>query len=187
MNFFKLKFKNKKTLINTFAISVFVFGVVFGSFYYFYGTKDIIGLFSKLFFVKNEGITNDYNFYILSTSIYILVALLLSTSFLGSLFNSFIIFTKAMHIIIASIYMFSNVQIHIIDIFICYLPQLLIELILVYVISIITLKLSINSFMISFTVNDTYNFKKIINYVLDYLIIILIILSVSMLFRVYLI
>lgn len=187
MNFFKLRFKDKKTLVTTFALTMFLTGAAFGSIYYFYGTEDMISFFSKLFFVKNKDYPNDYNFYILSTSIYILLALLLSTSFLGAIFNSFIIFTKAMHIVVASIYMFSKIQISITDVFICYLPQLVIELLLIYVISIITLKLSINSFMISFTVNDTYNFKKIINYVLDYLIIILIILSISMIFRVYLI
>lgn len=187
MSFFKLRFKDKRSLITTFAIAMFIFGTIFGSIYYFYGTESMITMFSKLFFTKKEGFTNDYNFYIITTSSYILIALLVSTSFLGAIFNSFIIFTKAMHIAVSTLYLFCKIQISIGDMFLCYLPQLLIEIILLYVISIITLKLSINTFMISFTVNDTFNSKKIINYILDYLIVILIILSISMLFRVYLI
>lgn len=187
MSFLKLKFKDKRALITTFAISMFLFGIVFGCIYYYYGTEPMITFFSKLFFSKKEGVTNDYNFYIITTSLYILIALLLSTSFLGTLFNSFIVFSKGMHIAIATLFLFNKVQISVGDVFVCYIPQLIIEVVLIYVISIITLKLSINSFMISFTVNDTFNTKRIINYVLDYLIIILIILSVSMLFRVYLI
>lgn len=187
MSFFKAKFRSKKALIHIFAFSLFIFGVIFGSIYYFYGWSSIIETLEKLFFYSREGHINDYNFYILITSIYILSSLFVSTSFLGMIFNSFVIFTKSMQISIATIYLFGEVQISAAEIFTCYLPQLIIEVILIYVISIITLKLSMNSFMVSFIVEDNFNSKKIINYILDYLIIIMIILTVSMLFRVYLI
>lgn len=187
MSFFNSKLKSKKMLINVFAISLFLFGFIFGCVYYFYGTDSIIDALSKLFFVKQENYTNDYNFYIAFTSIYIVLALFISTSFLGSILNSFIIFTKAIHIAVSTLYVFCVVKIPVVDIFLCYLPQLLIELVLIYVISIISLKLSINSFTVAFIVNDNFNTKKILNYVLDYVIVILIILTISMLFRVYLI
>lgn len=187
MSFFNTKFKSKKVLINVFAMSLFIFGFIFGCVYYFYGTEIILDPLSKLFFVNKEGFTNDYNFYIAMTSLYIILALFISTSFLGAIFNSFIIFTKAMHIAVSSMYIFCQVQIPAVNIFTCYLPQLLIELALIYVISIISLKLSMNSFMVSFIVSDNFNSRKIINYILDYLIVILIILTISMLFRVYLI
>lgn len=187
MGFFKAKFKGKKAVIHIFAVSLFIFGVIFGSIYYFYGWPSIIDVLGKLFFVNREGVPNDYSLYILTTSIYILGSLFVSTSFLGVFFNSFIIFTKSMQISIATIYLFGEMQLSAAEIFTCYVPQLLIEVILIYVISIITLKLSMNSFMVSFIVQDNFNSKKIINYILDYLIIIMIILTASMLFRVYLI
>jgi hypothetical protein len=185
MSFFKARFKGKKGIIHIFAITIFICGIIFGCFYYFYGYSAIIDILEKLFFYRRKGYTNDYNLYILITSIYILGSLFVSTSFLGILFNSFIIFTKSMQISIATIYLFSKVHLTVIEIFTCYIPQVLIEIVLLYMISIITLKLSMNSFMISFIIEDTFNSKKIINYILDYLIIIMIILTVSMLFKVY--
>lgn len=187
MSFFKAKFRSKKALIHIFAGSLFVCGVIFGSFYYFYGWPSIVTSMEKIFFVNREGHVNDYNLYILITSIYILGSLLVSTSFLGVLLNSFFIFTKSMQISFGTIYLFGEMQISAAEIFTCYLPQLFIEIVLIYVISIITLKLSMNSFMVSFIVKDNFNGKRVINYILDYLIIIMIILTVSMLFKVYLI
>ncbi|MFV0395310.1 MAG: hypothetical protein ACK5LC_13100 [Coprobacillaceae bacterium] len=174
-------------MIHIFAASLFGFGIIFGSIYYFYGWSSIVETLRKLFFISREAHVNDYNLYILITSIYILGSLFVSTSFLGIIFNSFIIFTKSMQISIATIYLFGEMQLSAAEIFTCYLPQMIIEVILIYVISIITLKLSLNSFMVSFVVQDNFNSKKIINYILDYLIIIMVILTVSMLFRVYLI
>lgn len=187
MGFFNRKFKGKRALTNIFAISLFIFGFIFGCIYYFYGDKDIIGMFGKLFFVNKEGYSNDYDFYILVTSIYIAVSLFVSTSFVGTLFDSFIIFTKGMHISIGTIFLFNDIHISVSDAFLSYFPQLLLEVVIIYVISIITLRLSINSFRVSFIINDNFNTKKIINYILDYLIIILILLTLTMLFRVYLI
>lgn len=69
--------------------------------------------------------------------------------------------------------------------FLGYIPQMLIELILVYVISIISLRLSLNCLTISFITREVFNSRKIINYILDYVIIILIIVTISMAFKVY--
>ena len=70
-------------------------------------------------------------------------------------------------------------------IFLGYIPQLFIELLLTYVISIISLRLSLNCFTITFITREVFNSRKIINYILDYVIVILIIVTLSMAFKVY--
>ncbi|EEO34106.2 hypothetical protein MBAG_03058 [Coprobacillus sp. D7] len=69
--------------------------------------------------------------------------------------------------------------------FLGFFPQLIIELALTYIISIISIRLSINCFTISFLTTEVFNSRKIINYILDYVIIILIIVTLSMAFKVY--
>ena len=69
--------------------------------------------------------------------------------------------------------------------FFIFFPQLILELALLYVISIIAIRLSLNCFTISFLTTEVFNSRKIINYILDYIIIILIIVSLSMAFKVY--
>ena len=69
--------------------------------------------------------------------------------------------------------------------FFSFFPQLILELALLYVISIIAIRLSLNCFTISFLTTEVFNSRKIINYILDYIIIILIIVSLSMAFKVY--
>ena len=185
MGFLKQRFHSRRALIHIFAISMFICGLIFGAIYYFYGLPSIIDMGNTVFFYNLEGHTNDYNLYIIMTSVYIIASLLVSTSFIGCFLNSFIIFTKSMQISIGTIYLFAHVHIQAAEIFTCYVPQLLIEIVLMYIISIITLKLSLNSFMVAFVIRDNFNSKKIINYILDYIMIILILLTASMLFRVY--
>lgn len=187
MSFFQRTINDKKNFIHLFVFILFLCGFLFGFIYYDKGSKLIVSAMSELFFISKKGHTNDYNYYIFIISLYIVVSILCSTSYLGIVFVSFIIFSRGMHILIGSIHLLSVVQIPIMSIVTVYLPQLIIELLITYVISIISIKLSINSFMIAFVLHDNYHIKKVLNYVLDYLIVILILLTVSMLFRVYLI
>ena len=149
-------FRNEKVLINIFSAILFVFGILFGIIYYFYGNEALLNLCKYIFFFKDNEATNNYNLYITITSFYIFLSLIISTSFLGTIFNSLGFF-----------------------------PQLIIELALTYIISIISIRLSINCFTISFLTTEVFNSRKIINYILDYVIIILIIVTLSMAFKVY--
>ena len=54
-----------------------------------------------------------------------------------------------------------------------------------FFISLIFLRLSLNTFTTSFVTKEVFNSRKIINYILDYLIVILIIVTISMAFKVY--
>ena len=166
-------FRNEKVLINIFSAILFVFGILFGIIYYFYGNEALLNLCKYIFFFKDNEATNNYNLYITITSFYIFLSLIISTSFLGTIFNSFVIFTKGMQLSIASM------------LFLGFFPQLIIELALTYIISIISIRLSINCFTISFLTTEVFNSRKIINYILDYVIIILIIVTLSMAFKVY--
>ena len=150
-------FRNEKVLINIFSAILFVFGILFGIIYYFYGNEALLNLCKYIFFFKDNEATNNYNLYITITSFYIFLSLIISTSFLGTIFNSFVIFTKGMQLSIASIFYFT----------------------------IISIRLSINCFTISFLTTEVFNSRKIINYILDYVIIILIIVTLSMAFKVY--
>lgn len=187
MSFLYRKINDKKNFIHLFILILFGCGFLFGFVYYDKGNQAIIDIMSKLFFVTKEGYTNDYYFYIYLTFFYIIVSILCSTSYLGIIFVSFIIFTKGMHLLIGSFYLLAVVQIPMMSIVTVFLPQLLIELLLVYVISVISIKLSINSFMISFVIHDNFHIKKVLNYILDYLIVILLLLILSMVIRIYLI
>ena len=87
-----------------------------------------------------------------------------------------------MQLSIASIFYFTLNTFDASMLFLGFFPQLIIELALTYIISII---LSINCFTISFLTTEVFNSRKIINYILDYVIIILIIVTLSMAFKVY--
>ena len=100
------------------------------------------------------------------TGIYIFLSLFISTSFLGMFFNSFIIFTKGMQFTIATIFYFTLNDFSISMFFLGYIPQLFIELLLTYIISIISLRLSLNCFTITFITREVFNSRKIINYIL---------------------
>lgn len=178
-------FRNEKVLINIFATILFVAGILFGIIYYFYGNEVFLESCKSVFFFKDNEVTNNYNLYITIIGFYIFLSLMISTSFLGTLFNSFVIFTKGMQLSIASIFYFTLNTFDASMLFLGFLPQLFLELILTYVISIISLRLSINCFTISFLTTEVFNSRKIINYILDYVIIILIIVTVSMAFKVY--
>ena len=100
-------FRNEKVLINIFSAILFVFGILFGIIYYFYGNEALLNLCKYIFFFKDNEATNNYNLYITITSFYIFLSLIISTSFLGTIFNSFVIFTKGMQLSIASIFYFT--------------------------------------------------------------------------------
>ncbi|WP_027088982.1 hypothetical protein [Thomasclavelia saccharogumia] len=178
-------FKNEKVLINLFSVVLLSCGIIFGIIYYFYGSENLIDFCKYLFFYKDNEVTNNYNIYMTITGIYIFLSLFISTSFLGMFFNSFIIFTKGMQFTIATIFYFTLNDFSISMFFLGYIPQLFIELLLTYVISIISLRLSLNCFTITFITREVFNSRKIINYILDYVIVILIIVTLSMAFKVY--
>ena len=173
-------FRNEKVLINIFSAILFVFGILFGIIYYFYGNEALLNLCKYIFFFKDNEATNNYNLYITITSFYIFLSLIISTSFLGTIFNSFVIFTKGMQLSIASIFYFTLNTFDASMLFLGFFPQLIIELALTYIISIISIR-----FTISFLTTEVFNSRKIINYILDYVIIILIIVTLSMAFKVY--
>lgn len=178
-------YKNEKLLINIFYLVLISCGIIFGIVYYFYGNENLINYCKYILFYKDNEITNNYNLYMAITGIYIFLSLLISTSFLGIFFNSFIIFTKGMQFILATISYFSLNELSAGMFFLAYIPQIFIELILAYVISIISLRLSLNCLTITFITREVFNSRKIINYILDYIILILIIVTISMAFKVY--
>lgn len=180
-------YRNEKLLINIFTTILFVCGILFGILFYFYGNPKIIDIAQYLFFGHDNQATNNYNLYLTITGLYIFLSLVISTSFLGIILNSFVIFTKGMQITIATIFYFTLNDFNSSMLFLGYFPQLFLELILIYIISIISIRLSLNCFTISFLTTEVFNSRKIINYILDYIIIILIIVSLSMAFKVYLV
>ena len=93
-------FKNEKVLINLFSVVLLSCGIIFGTIYYFYGSENLIDFCKYLFFYKDNEVTNNYNIYMTITGIYIFLSLFISTSFLGMFFNSFIIFTKRLHLLL---------------------------------------------------------------------------------------
>ncbi|MFQ6791793.1 hypothetical protein [Thomasclavelia sp.] len=178
-------FRNEKLIINLFFSILFIIGLLFGILFYFYGNLQLVEINKYLFFFKDNETTNNYNLYLIITSLYIFLSLIISTSFLGTLLNSFVIFSKGMQISIATIFYFTLNKFDASMLFLGYFPQLFLEIVLIYVISIISLKLSLNCFTISFLTPEVFNSRKIINYILDYIIIVLIIISLSMAFKVY--
>ncbi len=48
-------FRNEKVLINIFSAILFVFGILFGIIYYFYGNEALLNLCKYIFFFKDNG------------------------------------------------------------------------------------------------------------------------------------
>ena len=68
-------FRNEKVLINIFSAILFVFGILFGIIYYFYGNEALLNLCKYIFFFKDNEATNNYNLYITITSFYIFLSI----------------------------------------------------------------------------------------------------------------
>ncbi len=185
MRFFSIKVNDKKFKITIFVSFTFVFGIIFGCFHYFHGSDELINSLSQLFFITKEGHTNSIGYYLLVTGIYIGGSIICSTSYLGMILNSFIVFFRGLHISYALLFLFINVGVNAETFILCLVPQIVIETIFTIFLTVICLKLSINTFMISFVVKDIFKGSRIIHYVLDYLIVILTIFSISMIFRIY--
>ena len=47
-------FRNEKVLINIFSAILFVFGILFGIIYYFYGNEALLNLCKYIFFFKDN-------------------------------------------------------------------------------------------------------------------------------------
>lgn len=187
MRFFSIKMNDKGNYLALYCSILLISGICFGSYLYTISNDWLIHICSKLFFINIPECSNDFNFYIISTSLYIVVSLVCSTSFIGIIMNGFFIFTKGIQIIISLIFIFFTYDITLMLFIFIIIPQLLIELLFVLMITMICSKLSLNTFMVSFVVSDNFKPSKIIHYLLDYTIVILVLMCLSMAFRVYLI
>lgn len=187
MRFFTIKMNDQRKYILLYCSILFFSSILFGSYLYF-NTSDWLHIYAtKLFFINGIDYTDYYDLYIISTSLFIVLSIICSTSFIGVFMNGFIIYTKGIQIIFSLLYVFLTFDISFSIFILQILPQLVLEILLIYVIAIICSKLSINTFLITFILKDNFKKSKIINYLLDYIILILILLFFSMSFRVYII
>lgn len=187
MRFFSIKMGDKGNYLALYCTVMLIFGIIFGTYLFYHCNDWLLHNASNLFFIKNNDFINDYNFYIISTSLFIILSLICSTSFLGIIFNGFLIYTKGIQITFSLLYLIQNIKINFSTFTFIVLPQLIIEIFFIYIIGLICSKLAVNTFMVSFIVKDNFKPTKIMNYLLDYIIVILIILALSMAFRVYII
>lgn len=187
MRFFSIKLLDKRNYLLLYCTILFLSGIVFGSYLYTVSNDWLIHMFSKLIFINIADYTNDLSFYMICTSIYIVCSIICSTSFIGIIMNGFFIFSKAIQIIFSMMFIFFNIEITTSVFILVILPQVLIEVLFVFVLTIICSKLSINTFMVSFIVKDNFKLSHIVHYLLDYTIVILVLVVISMAFRVYVI
>ena len=174
---------NEGYLINVFIAIISIISFLFIIVFNIYFNNNIGKYLFNIIFINES--SNYYNYLYLSIG-YILVTMILSTSYLGFPIVSWLVSFRIYLIINSFIYLFdTNITIYIL--FVLIIPQLILEILITYLISLVSIKLSYESFYITFISRNNIKLKKTLNIILNFLIITLILLTISMLIKTYLI
>lgn len=186
MNAFLHRFiKNKNYIIIAVSI-IFLCGFLFG-FYAFENTQHNIKDFLKsLFYLNDEKYINHYQLYLIQSILLIIIFTYLSSSYLGYFGILFFVFIKGIQLSFSLLYVLSVMKIDFLLILLLLIESLL-EIIFIYVISTMSIYLSIYVMVLTFYIKENFNMKSIINFRLNILIASLVILSLSLALRFYLI
>lgn len=185
MKIFSSKNSYLRNNITIFCFVLLFIGFLFGTYFYKNANTYVIDLFDKLFYQTSEEYIEYQYWYLTISFLYFFFSFLASTSYLGVLCNSFIIFSKGIQVSFSLCKLFhSGITF---EIFILHiLPQIVIEIFIIYIVSYLTLRLSLNTFSVCFVNHETFRAIRIINYMLDYIIFLLVLFVCAILFRVYL-
>ncbi|WP_249030375.1 stage II sporulation protein M [Tannockella kyphosi] len=178
--------KGLNHIVFVYSLTLFVFGFLFGVYFYTRSNNLLPDLFGQLFYISGEVYIDNQNTYILISFFYYFLSFLASTSYMGVLLNSFIIYSKGIQVSFSIYNLFINglsFELFILGV----LPQILLEIVIVLIVSMLCLSLSVNVFKVSFVSHDIFKGSIIINYFLDYFIVILLLFILSIISRVYLV
>lgn len=186
MSAFLHRFINHKKYIIIVLSVMFIMGVCFGFFEYYHCQDGIKNQFQYLFYLNNEKYMNQYQLYLIQSGLYILICTYLSSSYFGHLGILMLVFVKGVQLSFSIVYVLSIVQLDFLIVFLLFIESI-IEMIFIFVLSTMSVHLSVYVTLISFYIDQNFNIKSIMNYRLNCLIAALIIFSLSLAFRIYII
>ncbi len=176
---------NKKYVLLLLSIML-IMGFIYGFVEYGHCQETIKKNFHYLFYLNNEKYANQYQLYLIQSGIYILICTYLSSSYLGHLGILFLTFLKGLQISFSLCYVFSLIQLDFLTILLVFI-EIILEIAFIYILSFMSLHLSLYVTLITYYIDQTFNMKNIINYRLNCLIATLIVFSLSLAFRIYVI
>lgn len=175
---FKLE---KRTLIlHQYIIIMFIYSIIFSIYFLTKSTNNLSDYLFQVITIEKGSIFN----YSICSIFYIIVLIIASSSYLGLPIISLSI-TYRFLIIIYSLLNIQNLTI--MNITINILPQLIIEIILTYIMSYMSIQLTLQTLKLSFFHKGNYNTKILLNYILSYALIGVLLIFLSCIIKIYLI
>lgn len=172
---------DKKTLtIHQYILIMFIFSIIFSIYYLTKSNNSLSNYVYQVITIEKGPII----YYSICSIFYIIVLVIASSSYLGipiiSLSISYRFLVLAYSLFHIENYTFFN--------FIVYLfPQIMIELILTYIMSYMSLQLTLQTLKLSFFHKENYNTKILLNYILSYVLIGILLIFLSCIIKIYLI
>lgn len=173
------KLIKRNIVIHQFIIIMFLFSLVFSLYYMIKSNNSFSSYVYNVIATEKEPVVH----YTLCSLFYIIVLIIASTSYLGLPIISLSI-TYRFFLLIYSLF---HIQSYTFFSTVAYvLPQIIIELTITYIMTYMSLQLTLQTLKISFFYKENYNIKILLNYILTYLLVVMIIIFLSCLFKIYL-
>lgn len=185
MSIFLRRFIENKKYIIIMLLTMISTGFLFGLYQYHISNDSIKQFFSCLFYLNDETVAQNYQFYVIQNGIYILICTYLSTSYLGSFGLLFFAFLKGIQFSF-SLISISSLSIHFIAI-VLIIVEFLLELLFCLFMNTICLHISFYVTYVTFLEKQIFDVKNMVNYHLNCLIGSLLIFSLALVFRIYII
>ncbi len=182
--FFRRILENKRYLLIIIG-TVFICGICFGFYEYKHVSSSIQSLLSQLFYLNKEGF-NNYQSFVISNGIYIFLCTYLSTSYLGYIGLTLLLFLKGVQISFSLMCVFSNIPFSFIILLLLFI-QIIIEVVFCVCLHYMSTYISMYNMLITFYIEENFNIKSILNYKLNILIVSLIIFCIALAFRMYIV
>ena len=172
---------DKKTLtLHQYILIMFIFSILFSIYYLIKSNNSLSNYIYQVITIEKGPIMN----YSICSIFYIIVLIIASSSYLGIPIISLSI-TYRFLVLAYSLFQINNYTLFNITVYI--LPQMMIELILTYLMTYMSLQLTLQTLKLSFFHKGNYNTKILLNYILSYVLIGVLLIFLSCIIKIYLI
>lgn len=172
---------DKKTLtLHQYIFIMCIFSIIFSIYYLTKSNNSLVDYIYQAVTVEKAPIIH----YAICSIFYIIVLVIASSSYLGLPIISLSI-TYRFLVLIYSLFHIENLTIYNVTIFI--IPQIIIEILLTYIMTYMSLQLTLQTLKLSFFHKGNYNTKTLFNYILSYVLISVLLIFLSCMIKIYLI
>lgn len=171
---------DKKTLtLHQFIVLMFIFSVVFSIYYVMKSHNSLTNYLYIVIYTDKTSVVN----YTICSILYIIILVIASSSYAGLPVISLSITYR----FLALVYSLIQInQFNFLEFIIYLIPQMMIELLLTYIMTYMSLQLTLQTLKLSFFQKGNYNIKVLLNYILSYILVAVILIFLSCLIKTYL-